>query len=103
METGHDLRVLWAKARLGIEAAFPQEPETLDRIEAIIGEIANLDPIGQSFRYSHGRDEKVNLPPTLTRVNVAHIATVMLKVAIQLEGAEAGMHEMIDAPPDYGP
>jgi len=99
----HELRALWREARAAIEAAFPNDPADLDHIEAIIGELADVDPGSVSFRYARDRKGKTNVPEELVRVNIGHVAGVMLKVGLIFDGAATAMEEMIDATPDFGP
>jgi hypothetical protein len=56
-----------------------------------------------SFRYAHDRKGQVNLPAGLERVNVGHIATVMMQVGILLDGAADGMADMLDNTEEFGP
>lgn len=91
----HRLDVLWRLARAGIEAAFPNDPADLDTIESIVDELVSVDPESMSFRYAHDPKGQVNLPSGLERVNIGHIATVMLQVGILLDGAIDGMADML--------
>jgi hypothetical protein len=61
------------------------------------------DPESMSFRYARDRKGQVNLPAGLERLNVAHIATVMLQVGILLDGAADGMADMLANAGDFGP
>jgi hypothetical protein len=100
---GHKLASLWPQARAAIEAAFPDDPADLDTVGSIVGELVGVDPDSMSFRYARDRKGQVNLPAGLERVNVGHIATVMLQVGILLDGAADGMAEMLAAADDFGP
>ena len=91
----HKLEVLWPLAREAIEAAFPDDPADLDTVGSIVDELVAVDPESMSFRYARDRKGQLNLPVGLERVNLGHIATVMLQVGISLEGAADGMAEML--------
>lgn len=99
----HKLEVLWPRARAAIEQAFPEDPADLDTVEYVIDELIEIDPESMSFRYARDRKGKTNLPEGLARVNVAHIAMVMLQVGMVLDGAATGMEEMIGAMDDFRP
>lgn len=99
----HKLEALWPPARKAIEAAFPDDPADLDTVGSIVDELVAVDPESMSFRYARDRRGKVNLPAGLERVNIAHIATVMLQVGILLDGAADGMAEMLANADQDGP
>jgi hypothetical protein len=92
--TGHRLQCLWPKARVAIEAAFPDDSTDLDALSAVISELSQVDPESQTFRYARNRKGAVNLDGP-SNVNMAHIAAVMQKVALVLDGAADGMDEMM--------
>lgn len=58
-------------------------------------ELVAVDPESMSFRYAYTRKGQANLPAALERVNVGHIASVMLQVGILLDGAADGMGDML--------
>ncbi|MBA3422876.1 MAG: hypothetical protein H0U12_13475 [Thermoleophilaceae bacterium] len=99
----HKLEALWPLARAAIEAAFPEDPADLDTVGSIVDELVAVDPESMSFRYAHDRNGQVNLPAGLERVNVGHIAAVMLQVGILLDGAADGMADMLANADDFGP
>lgn len=99
----HNLEVLWPLARAAIEAAFPDDPADLDSVGSIVNELVAVDPESTSFRYAHDRKGQVNMRAGLERVNVGHIATVMLQVGILLDGAADGMADMLANADDFGP
>lgn len=91
----HKLEVLWPLARKAIETAFPDDPADLDTVGSVVDELVALDPESMSFRYARDQRGRLNLPASLERVNIAHIATVMLQVGTLLGGAADGMAEML--------
>jgi hypothetical protein len=87
--TGHNLRALWGDARPIIEEVWPEDdhPEQLDRLEARLHELADLDgPSGTGFRYALGRTGESSLPDDVS-INLQNVAHVMAKVAWVLDGA----------------
>jgi hypothetical protein len=99
----HELEVLWPLARAAIEAAFPDDPADLDTVGSIVDELVAVDPTSVSFRYARDRKGRVNLPAGLGRVNIGHIAAVMLQVGLVLDGAADGMAEMLADADESGP
>jgi hypothetical protein len=94
-QRGHRLQTLWPKARADIEAAFPGDSADLDALSAVINELAQVDPESQTFRYARNRKGSLNLADGPRNLNVAHIAAVMQKIALILDGAADGMDEMM--------
>jgi hypothetical protein len=99
----HKLDVLWPLARAAIEAAFSDDPADLDTVGSIVDELVSVDPESMSFRYAYDRQGQANLPAGLERVNVGHIASVMLQVGILLDGAADRMSELLSNVDDFGP
>jgi hypothetical protein len=92
----HDLSVLWRHARPALEDAFPtSDREELDRVEAIVLELAAADPEAVAFRYSHGKKGQPTLS-AIRQIDVEHVRGVMDKVAMTLDGCAAGMRHMLD-------
>jgi hypothetical protein len=97
----HDLEPLWSRARSAIEDAFPGDASELDEIGPIISEVAEVDRRSESFRYPHNRDGEINLPRSLNGVNLRHLARVMTRVGVLLDGAATGMDELLAAADDH--
>jgi hypothetical protein len=95
------LDVLWPRARAAIEKAFPDDPADLNAVESIINQMVDIDPDSMSFRYARNRSGEANLPRDLERVNIGHLATVMLQVGILLDGAASGMDDLIANAPSF--
>jgi hypothetical protein len=56
--------------------------------------LSDVDPESQTFRYARDRKGVVNLDGP-RNINMAHVAAVMQKVALVLDGAADGMDEMM--------
>lgn len=99
----HKLEVLWPIAREAIQTAFPDDPADLDTVASIVDELVAIDPESMSFRYSRDRKGQINLPTGLERINIGHVASVMQKVGLLLDGAADGIADMLANAEDYGP
>jgi hypothetical protein len=96
-ENTHDLATLWGLVRPTIEDAYPNDDrDELDRVEAVVLELAKADPSpGVAFRYSHYKAGRPTLA-SIAKINVKTVVDVMEKVGATLDGASAGMEEMLD-------
>ena len=92
----HDLVEVWRRTRAVLEAAWPEGDKTeLGAMEAIVLQLAEVDPDGEQFRYEVNRaGEARRLPEQLDRVDLPHVATVMHKLLGLLWGGEAGIDAM---------
>ncbi len=92
----HDLLKVWRRTRAALEAAWPEGSKAdLDAMEAIIRQLAEVDPDGEQFRYEVNRAGEVReLPAQLMRVDLPHVAAVMHKLLYLLWGGEAGIDAM---------
>lgn len=99
----HPQARVWPIAREAIQTALPDDPADLDTIASIVDELVAIDPESMSFRYSRDRKGQINLPTGVERINIGHVASVMQKVGLLLEGAADGMADMLANAEDYGP
>lgn len=90
----HLVLPLWKQVRDALLDFDPsQESDWLDRAEALIAELDQLDPQSFTFRYPVDKSGAVTLAPML--VNMEHVRDVMGELAIVLDGAGAYLSEHI--------
>jgi len=89
----HDLKPLWCRTRSALEGAWPEgDKEQLNRMEAIIDELASIDPGGEQFRYDRDKKGFVReLPTELTRFDLVTVSKTMNKLLSLLWGAHDGI------------
>jgi hypothetical protein len=67
-------------------------------MEAIIGELALVDPNGEQFRYDRDREGFVrDLPEELMKFDLPNVSRVMNKLITLMWGALDGIADMRDA------
>lgn len=95
----HNLDPIWTRTRAVLEGVWPEGDQAqLDRMEAIIKEIALVDPKGEQFRYDRDRQGFVReLPEELTRFDLPNVSSVMNKLLALMWGAVDGIGDMRDA------
>jgi hypothetical protein len=95
----HGLMTIWERARTTLEKAWPEgDTEQLNRMEAVIGELALVDPNGEQFRYDLDREGFVrDLPDELMRFDLPNVSRVMNKLITLMWGALDGIAHMRDA------
>ena len=95
----HNLEPIWTRTRDALERAWPEgESDQLDRMGAIIAEIALVDPKGEQFRYDRDRQGFVReLPEELMRFDLPNVSKVMNKLLSLMWGAVDGIGDMRDA------
>jgi hypothetical protein len=89
----HRLDVLWPLARKVMEDMWPEgDRSELDVLERIIGDLSDVDPKAEFFRFDRDRDGFVwDVPEVLTRVDLRHVQQVMEKVFVYLHGTIDGL------------
>lgn len=95
----HDLNPLWNRTRAALEDAWPDgDIEQLDRMGAIVAELAQIDEAGERFRYDRDRHGIVwDLPEELRRFDLRSVSGSLNKVLRLLGGALDGISDMKDA------
>ncbi len=95
----HDLVPIWGRTRAALEGAWPEgDVDQLDRMEAIIRELALVDPGGEQFRYDRDRKGFVrDLPEELMRFDLPNVSNVMNKLLSLMWGAVDGIADLRDA------
>lgn len=95
----HDLDTVWSRTRLALEGAWPDgDADQLDRMGAIISELASIDEKGEQFRYDRDRQGIVrDLPEELTSFDLRAVSTVMSKLLALMSGALDGIAYLRDA------
>lgn len=95
----HDLIPIWSRVRTALEGAWPDgNSEQLDRMGAIIAELASTDEKGEQFRYDRDKKGFVReLPDELTRFDLPNVSRVMNKLLALMLGAIDGIADMRDA------
>ncbi len=95
----HDLMPIWNRTRAALEGAWPEgDVGQLDRMEAIIRELALVDPGGEQFRYDRDRKGFVrDLPKELMRFDLPNVSKVMNKLLSLMWGAVDGIAHLRDA------
>lgn len=95
----HNLEPIWTRTRAALEGAWPEgDADQLDRMEAIIKEIALVDPKGEQFRYDRDRKGFVrDLPKELMRFDLPNVSKVMNKLLSLMWGAVDGIAYLRDA------
>lgn len=94
--THHKIAPLWDDVKkLAVQRGIEADMSTLNRI---MKELHDVDPIGDTFRYSRGKDgESTPLPST--EIDITHLHLQMRAIDIALDGLatmldEAATHEM---------
>ncbi|HYC82664.1 MAG TPA: hypothetical protein VEB65_12800 [Solirubrobacterales bacterium] len=89
----HDLGPLWNRTRAALEGAWPNgDTSQLDRMEAIIGELAAIDSKGELFRYDLDKEGFVrDIPEELKRFDLVTVSQVITKLLALLFGALDGI------------
>lgn len=92
----HDLEPIWTRARSALEGAWPEgDVEQLDRMQAVIKELALVDPKGEQFRYDRDKKGFVrDLPEKLMRFDLTNVSSVMNKLLALMWGAVDGIGDM---------
>lgn len=93
----HGLCPLWNKARVALEAMWPDGPkEDLMNVERMIQEFHNIDGSGQTFRYSKdlkGRPNADTLPKTVDLLEMKRCCGNLFSF---LESCGGGLGDAID-------
>ena len=96
--TGHNLHVLWNKARAVLEALWPKAPrDDLVPVEQVILEFHKMDRTGQEFRYARSRNGCRHLENAPKLVDLANMKDVMDRLSNFLEGCGYGVAAACDA------
>jgi hypothetical protein len=87
----HKLIPLWRELRPLLDRVFSAESDQLDLIGGRIEEFSEMDPDSYTFRYATTKIGTLSLPEDLRHINLAHLRTVMAKIALMLDGADVGI------------
>lgn len=92
----HDLKPLWSRTRVALEGTWPDgDLEQLDRMEAIVDELAAIDERGEQFRYDRDKQGYVrDLPPELARFDLMAVSAILNTLLAVLAGALGGIASM---------
>lgn len=92
---GHELDVWWKKLRPLLHEIFPNDPvETLNHVEKLILEFAELDNRSTAFRYPADLDGKLSLPD-LNTLDVAALGTAMAQLSAFFAGVSSAVSEYL--------
>jgi hypothetical protein len=96
---GHELRRLWAKARIHIEREFSGEISQLNRADELVAELAGTDPTSQTFRYRVDNRGRAHLAGQEV-LNLGQFAEAMRELSLFLEGCGCGLGEHLSIKQD---
>ncbi len=103
----HKVDILWKECRPILEQAAPQIlnsdkvtklPQTLEAIDMLVAELAQVDPESMSFRYSKDRKNNPSLPK-ISSINLLHLSEVMDKIANFFERLSWPITQAVSDPP----
>lgn len=88
----HNLHKLWNKAKLAINAVWPdQKNDDLAAVERVILEFHKLDPTGQAFRYARDKAGSQRLQNAPSRVDLRNLKVTVDGVSRFLDACYAGI------------
>ncbi|WP_282777453.1 hypothetical protein [Nocardia sp. CC201C] len=90
----HKIDQLWADTKKLALEHFPDEKTDIAKVSKVIGQLAQFDPDGQEFRYSHRRDGSETLPG-IGRINLETFHEAMLGVANYLDATDTAVSETL--------
>ena len=94
----HELDALWVSAQRVVKEVWPNadDREGLEGIDAVVQELAAVDPQSMAFRYPV--DKKTRKPlirPSITHINLRNFRDVLREVSSLLDGASTGITEYL--------
>lgn len=96
----HNLHKLWNKAKLAINAVWPDQGKAdLAAVERVILEFHKLDPTGQAFRYARDKAGGRHLQDAPSRVDLRNLKAIVDAVSRFLDACYAGIDACDPGPP----